>query len=162
MNATLNAALIDKVALALLNHSRVSVGKKPLASLGDCPSVSLMTHDAIERVDANTWRERAIVALEASGLVARSVPELKIESLGGNCPVQGDGTIDGVPFYFRAQGQRWSMGIGGDVVMAPEWKRSERWGENKFSAGWMSFNEAMAIIERCAVEYLAEKRDAHQ
>ena len=39
-----------------------------------------------------------------------------IDSFGGNCPVQAEGTIDGKPFYFRARGSSWSMSIGGDDV----------------------------------------------
>lgn len=39
-------------------------------------------------------------------------PEIRIDSLGGNCPVQADGFIDGEPFYFRSRGQHWSIEIG--------------------------------------------------
>ena len=52
---------------------------------------------------------------------------LKIDMLGGNCPVQAEGTIDGRPFYFRARGQSWSMGIGGDVVGDPDWYMKQIW-----------------------------------
>lgn len=38
-----------------------------------------------------------------------------IDSFGGNCPVQAEGTIDGKPFYFRARGSSWSMSIGGTM-----------------------------------------------
>jgi hypothetical protein len=30
-------------------------------------------------------------------------------NIGGLCPVQGEGTVDGKPWYFRARGDRWSM-----------------------------------------------------
>ena len=38
--------------------------------------------------------------------------ELDIHSLGGNCPVQAEGLIDGHPFFFRARGAHWSMTVG--------------------------------------------------
>jgi hypothetical protein len=78
----MNAHIIDKVALALLNHSRVSVGKKPLASLGDYDGVSYLTESRVENIDANTWRERAIVALEAAGW---STQVQRITALEGMC-----------------------------------------------------------------------------
>lgn len=35
-----------------------------------------------------------------------------IDHLGGNCPVQAEGTVDGVSLYFRARGNRWEIWIG--------------------------------------------------
>jgi hypothetical protein len=79
---------------------------------------------------------------------------LLIDQIGGNCPVQAEGTIDGVPFYFRARGEHWSIGVGGDdPVCAPEWEREEEWGDGPFAAVWMPLDEARRIIERCAGEY---------
>lgn len=37
--------------------------------------------------------------------------ELIITSLGGVCPVQAEGTINGKPFYFRARHGKWSLDI---------------------------------------------------
>jgi len=83
--------------------------------------------------------------------------DLVIETIGGNCPFQAEGTIGGVPFYFRARGQHWSIGIGGDdAVGNPAWYREEPWGDGPFAAGWMDEGEARRIIERCAAEYLAQ------
>ena len=39
--------------------------------------------------------------------------------IGGNCPVQAEGRIDGLPLYFRARSSHWSLGIGGDPVASP-------------------------------------------
>lgn len=33
---------------------------------------------------------------------------------GGQCPVQWDGEVDGLPAYYRARGQSWSLDIGND------------------------------------------------
>lgn len=47
-------------------------------------------------------------------------PHLEISLIGGNCPVQAEGTINGEPFYFRARWDHWSLGVGGDPVSAPD------------------------------------------
>lgn len=91
--------------------------------------------------------------------------QLKIAWLGGNCPVQAEGTVGGKPFYFRARGEHWSMGIGGDPVghpsdpedERPEWHRQRAWGDGPFAAGWMEEDEARRLIEECAADYLAGK-----
>ncbi len=76
-----------------------------------------------------------------------------IDCLGGNCPVQAEGTIDGLPFYFRARGDRWTMGIGDDVVLAPAWFYEEPYGDGPFAAGWMDEDEARAFIHKAADLY---------
>lgn len=77
--------------------------------------------------------------------------------LCGSCPMQGEGTIDGDEFYFRARGEHWTIGVGGDPVMKPNWFKEEPWGDGPFAAGWMSEEEARRIIEECAVEYMRFK-----
>lgn len=93
------------------------------------------------------------------GLVIATMPEIIITLLGGNCPVQAEGTINGVEFYFRARGQRWTLGIGGDVVLAPDWCCEEPYGDGPFDAGWMGEDEARGFIEKGAqlyVDYLSQ------
>jgi hypothetical protein len=80
---------------------------------------------------------------------------------GRACPVQAEGTVNGVPFYFRARGQRWSMSIGEDPVgisvgRKEGWRKSEPWGEEMYDAGWMPDETAKEIIEKCAEEYWKE------
>ena len=29
----------------------------------------------------------------------------------GACPVQAEGTVDGLPFYFRARGGEWTLSV---------------------------------------------------
>lgn len=87
--------------------------------------------------------------------------KLEISHLGSNCPVQGEGTINGVPFYFRARGQRWTMSIGEDPIdvacgFKEGWHKEEPWGKEMFDAGWMPWETAKEIIERCAEEYIQE------
>jgi hypothetical protein len=81
-------------------------------------------------------------------------PKIEIDWLGGNCPVQAEGRIDGEEFYFRARGARWSLRIGGpDVVCAPKWLYEEDYGDGPFDAGWMSEGEARDFIEKGAKLY---------
>ena len=81
-------------------------------------------------------------------------PHIKIEWLGGNCPVQGEGTVGGELFYFRARGQRWSMSIGGDdVVGHPTWYYEEPFGEEEYVAGWMTCYEALGFIGKAVGLY---------
>jgi hypothetical protein len=86
--------------------------------------------------------------------------ELAIDWLGGNCPVQAEGRIGGVPFYFRARGEHWSIGIGGDVVGKPDWYHEEEYPGGEFAAGWMSETEARQFIHDVTERYLSEMRDA--
>ena len=76
-----------------------------------------------------------------------------IDTLGGNCTVQADGMIDGVPLYFRARGSHWTMGIGPQPIDAPEWYHKELWGDDPYGAGWMSREEAEHLIRVCAKWY---------
>jgi hypothetical protein len=87
--------------------------------------------------------------------------EVVITWLGGNCPVQAEGTVDGKPFYFRARGEHWSMGIGGEPVGAPEWEYEEAYGEWP-AAGWMSTDEARAFIAQAVELYRQRDTDDGQ
>ena len=87
--------------------------------------------------------------------------DLTIETLGGSCPVQGMGTINGVPWCFRASGCHWSMAIGADAVgisagSARGWYRREFWGDGESSAGYMSRRVARKHIKSCVREYVRE------
>ena len=76
-----------------------------------------------------------------------ALPEgVTISSEGGNCPVQIEGTIDGIAYYFRARGSRWSVGIGGEPVAAPEWRWEDSYGPDVFAAGWMTLSEARGFL----------------
>lgn len=75
-------------------------------------------------------------------------PRMTIDSIGGNCPVQAEGHIDGQPFYFRARGKRWSLSIGGEPVGAPGWSHHEEWPGGPYDAGWMSLEDALRCIAR--------------
>ncbi len=76
---------------------------------------------------------------------------LTIDWIGGNCPVQAEGTIDGFRFDFRARGVTWSVEIydGG----AEPWTTHEKYSDETYAAGWMTEDEARAFIKQAAAEY---------
>lgn len=83
--------------------------------------------------------------------------DLKINSIGGNCPVQAEGTINGVPFYFRARHEHWSLSIGEDPIMRDDaWFYQEPWPHGRFQAGWMSQEEARQCIDKAINKYLKD------
>lgn len=79
---------------------------------------------------------------------------LKIDWIDGNCPVQGEGYINGLPFYFRARGSHWSLTV--YIDNKTEWKYEEQYGDQPYSAGWMENSEANAFIEKAAGMYVGE------
>lgn len=84
--------------------------------------------------------------------------ELIIDYVGGQCPVQAEGTIAGKPFYFRARGCRWQFEVE-DECGDPKWVYAERYSDDEFAAGWMSEEEARGFIEKAAKMYLKEIGD---
>jgi hypothetical protein len=89
---------------------------------------------------------------------------IEIDWLGGNCPVQAEGTINGKRFYFRARGDCWSLevspGADGDYLswpVTPEpWLYEEDYGDGPFDAGWMPQEEAVQMIAKAAALYAAQ------
>lgn len=87
--------------------------------------------------------------------------EIKLHSIGGNCPVQAEGTIDGYEFYFRARGEKWSMAIGGaDIIAAPDWYYEEPYGDMPFAAGWMTEVEALRYVAQALEKWSEEHASA--
>lgn len=82
-------------------------------------------------------------------------PVINIAHLGGHCPVQAEGTIDGVPFYFRARGQSWQLEVGYDSQTQPLWEYYEPWGQGPHAAGWMDRTEAERLIRKAAALWRA-------
>lgn len=74
---------------------------------------------------------------------------------GGSCPVQIEGFVDGKPYYFRARGQFWTLGIGGDPVVSPEWQSGAHYSDEPYAAGYMSLSEARGFLVESLKRYLA-------
>lgn len=78
--------------------------------------------------------------------------------LGGACPVQGDGECDGVPFYFRARGERWSIEFGlgdgpdGELVGETVFECNGTFGPWP-KAGWMSAKHATSLIKASIAKF---------
>lgn len=88
----------------------------------------------------------------------------EITSIGGNCPVQAEGMIDGLPFYFRARNNSWSFSVAAtkweDASFARGWYYNEPYKrDEQYAAGWMEESEARAFIEKAAKLY-EEKKNA--
>lgn len=80
-------------------------------------------------------------------------PSITVDWIGGNCPVRAEGTINGKPFYFRARGDHWSLGIGGaDPCEDAEWEHYAWYGSWP-DAGWMTAQEAEAFLRAAAARY---------
>lgn len=87
--------------------------------------------------------------------------EIIIHTIGGNCPVQAEGTVNGEKFYFRARGKAWSLSVGvppglerpDDWIITPAWFYQENYGTGPFDAGWMSVLEAQDFIQQAAQRY---------
>ncbi len=94
-----------------------------------------------------------------------------IEYLGGNCPVQAEGTIEGRRFYFRSRGSMWSLeiapsGVVGDYLSWPAdencWEHFEEWGDTQYAAGWMPDDVAREMIEKGASIWRAKAQGKDQ
>jgi hypothetical protein len=87
---------------------------------------------------------------------------INIHWLGGICPVQGDGTIEGASFAFRARGERWSVTIENHYNRATNtwgWSYGEPYKVGtKYAAGWMNRRRAKRCIRKAAEKWMKEKR----
>lgn len=122
-------------------------------------------------VEVSTTSAIARVISEARESLARTEREaqpkrdlgagIALDWLGGNCPVQAEGYIDGKRFYFRARGEHWSLEIhptaDGQYLDWPDegqWRHEETYGTWP-EAGWMPEDMARAMIVRGAELYRA-------
>ena len=87
---------------------------------------------------------------------------IKIETIGGKCPVQAHGTIFGTAFYFRSRGQSYRLAIGEDPVEIHEygegWYVKKSWGAHEFDAGYMPVNIALLLISKHVIDYINEQK----
>ena len=97
-----------------------------------------------------------------------SDPQITIEFITTAAPVQAQGLVGGRPFYFRARWNEWTFSISEDPAVDPAdfsspgeddywFFRQGTYGAGGYSAGFMPLPEAETIIQRCALEYLADQ-----
>jgi len=75
-------------------------------------------------------------------------------SFGGNCPVQGDGELDGKYWYFRARHEAWSFDVSADDEGPADWEHCEEYGSSH-DASWMPDEDVLKCIEKAVGLYRA-------
>ncbi|NTF49107.1 hypothetical protein [Rhizobium rhizogenes] len=81
--------------------------------------------------------------------------------LAGYCPVQAEGEVDGLFFYFRAREAYWRFECGGSTTgsRGPRWWYEEEWpGETGLEAGYMSDEDAICCILKSVEAYRTTDR----
>jgi hypothetical protein len=79
---------------------------------------------------------------------------ISFQWIGGFCPVQAEGTVDGEKFYFRARGDAWELRIGEKIFSPEAWRYSETFGRWP-DAGWMELDQAVSFIQKAVALYRA-------
>lgn len=86
--------------------------------------------------------------------------ELIINQIGGSCPVQAEGTIIGLPFYFRGRHNTISLCVGltptMDVFDDNAWYYEEDYGYEAFEAGWIPVDAALSFIDRSIEKFFEQ------
>src|SRR4051812_24067155 len=93
----------------------------------------------------------------------QTAPGIIIDTIGGNCPVQAEGTIDDWPFYFRARGSHWSLEVaepGFEPCGEAVWEHRAKYSDEQYAAGWMTEAEARAFIAQAVPLFLAWRADS--
>lgn len=104
--------------------------------------------------EARAWVKSAVnagtVTLDGDRLVANEDPvavDLNVENLGGNCPVQAEGRMNGIEFYYRARGENQSVETDDGFFM------QERVIGGPYMAGWLGDEQAREFITRAAMAH---------
>jgi hypothetical protein len=112
--------------------------------------------DPVFAKQKETWQREGPAAeqrAQAAGIV--------IDSIGGNCPVQAEGSFDGMRFYFRARGGGWEFHVWtAEKALAyrnlpfgeEDWLIERGYGDG-YDAGWMPKHEAIGFICDSVAEY---------
>ena len=103
----------------------------------------------------------AIRIADGDVTVVETINALIIESIGGYCPCQAEGTMNGYPFYFRARHGDWQLDVaevGGDPVEAsipddPALYRAE--GDDPWD-GYMPVEAAKILIQTEYIRFSAQ------
>ena len=106
-------------------------------------SLAMMDAEAAKRIIP----DHPIFNGEPEGLV--------VDWVGGACPTQSEGTVSGVPYYFRARHGDWYLNVGEKSVFSPDFRMI---GDDP-SCGFMEDEDVMVILRAGAriVSYLKEK-----
>lgn len=80
---------------------------------------------------------------------------MKIDYIGGHCPIEAEGTIGKKRFLFTARWFKWKFVVGVDVHK-PDWQHIEEWPDINRTAGEITVTEAEALIRRAARLYVED------
>lgn len=110
--------------------------------------------------------QRAVWEREGPAADARAaLLGIVFDEIGGNCPLQAEGSFDQQRFYFRARYNRWRFHAWTgsehyqDAENCDEWVVERPYGTDRFDAGWMHQHEAIHFICDCVDEYRAAERE---
>lgn len=95
---------------------------------------------------------------EEAGDIRRAVAlGIRIDTIGGNAPVQAEGFFDDKAFYFRARHDFWTFEVGPKETPwhCEEWEMEGDYGTGE-DASWMPIHEALGLICDCVEAYRAE------
>ncbi|HJR34482.1 MAG TPA: hypothetical protein VJ817_06015 [Gemmatimonadales bacterium] len=87
-----------------------------------------------------------------------------------SAPVQGEGTLNGHPFYFRARGDHWTFSLAEEPGLDPVFIDSaesalgrgyylegQYGAPGSFAASYLPLAEARMLIDECARRYRADR-----
>lgn len=81
---------------------------------------------------------------------------------GGACPVQAEGTVGNIWYYFRSRGTGWSLDIAESEKDWVENRGFWRYAEAGFKwpdAGWISKREAVKFATKALKKYFNERNN---
>lgn len=126
---------------------------------------SLDLAQLLTQISENVEEERPRM-IRAIAQLEEDIPELEIEELGGNCPVQARGTYKGMPFYFRARGTHASLSVGStndDNAEKADYSYPHLYAEvrvteegDDYGAGWLTPEELLVVFP-FLIEHLQEQ-----
>lgn len=117
--------------------------------LNDLAKLREVLRPALEAEQAQ-WAEHGPAALQRAATLG-----ITIDGVGGNCPVQAEGSFDSKRFYFRARGDEWQfhawptelVSTPGHLPFGRECFYIEQAYEGgQYDAGWMPRHEAVGFI----------------
>lgn len=75
----------------------------------------------------------------------RFIPGFSLEYYGGSCPVQAEGSLNGLRFYFRYRGGFASLKVGVDAIGEPMYSASKEYGDEL--QGWATDGEFLDLFK---------------
>jgi hypothetical protein len=100
---------------------------------------------AMEIVSAVSETER-LTRMAATYLpLTDRVPGLEITSAGGACPFQAEGTLLGMPFYFRYRSAHATLRVGEDLFDKSLYSAGMEFGDDDLQ-GWLEEDEFMSLM----------------